>query len=79
MPWPGLGVPLDLLLSLLGGGYADRGDPGRYAETAPWSANITEGRIDAAAEDAQVHDTITAATNGPSGKRKRPRAAQEAS
>jgi hypothetical protein len=43
------------------------------------AANIIEGRIDAAAEDAQVHGTITAATNGPSGKRKRPRAAQETS
>jgi hypothetical protein len=41
-------------------------------------ATNTEGRTDAA-EGTQVYGTITAATSGPSGKRKRPRAAQEAS
>ena len=37
-----------------------------------------EGKNDAE-EDGQAHDTITVVTNGPTGKRKRPRAVQETS
>ena len=41
------------------------------------AANM-EGKNDAE-EDGQVHDTMNVATNAPTGKRKRPRAAQETS
>ena len=37
-----------------------------------------EGKNDAE-DDGQAHDTITVVTNGPTGKRKRPRAVQETS
>ena len=40
-------------------------------------AGPTQGKNDA--EDGQVYDTMTVATNGPTGKRKRPRAVQETS
>ena len=36
-----------------------------------------EGKHDA--EDGQMHDTIKMATNGPTGKKKRPRAVQDTS
>jgi len=44
------------------------------------AANTAVGRNDAGEdEEVQVQDTMVVATNGPTGKRKRPRAAQEAS
>lgn len=51
----------------------------RKRRRATGAATNTEGRRDAEEEDMQVQDMINVVANGPTGKRKRPRAVQEVS
>ena len=51
----------------------------RKRRRATGAAMNTEGRRDAEEDDVQVQDMINVVTNGPTGKRKRPRAVQEVS
>lgn len=51
----------------------------RERRRASGAAVNTEGRKDAEDLDVRMQDMINVATNGPAGKRRRPRAVQEAS